>query len=142
MPIPSTARVPPVAPSPVEVAAAIIEENGRYLIARRRGDVPLGGLWEFPGGKRRSDETLEACLRREVEEEIGATIQVGDLIDRVVHGYSHGAVDISFFRGAIVHGAPCPRGCAEVRWVAAAELMGYRFPDANAAVITRLATAT
>ncbi len=125
--------------APVEIAAAVIEDHGRVLIARRRDDAVLGGYWEFPGGKRRPGESLIACLLREVDEEVGVAIEVGDIIERVAHRYPHGAVEISFFRGALASGTPQARGCAEVRWVSASELLQYRFPPANQALIRRLA---
>ena len=126
-------------PVPVEIAAAVIEDQGRLLIARRWDDAVLGGYWEFPGGKRRPGESLIACVLREVDEEIGVAIEVGDVIERVAHRYPHGLVEISFFRGALSSGKPTARGCAEVRWVSASELSQYRFPPANQALIRRLA---
>jgi mutator protein MutT len=122
----------------VEIAAAVIEDRGRYLIARRHDDAVLGGYWEFPGGKRRADESLDACLRREVHEELGVEIVVGELIERVVHRYPHGTVDIRFFHGTLAHGAPAALGCAEIRWVTPADLHTYRFPPANEPLIRRL----
>jgi mutator protein MutT len=129
----------PADADPVEIAAAVLEDQGRLLIARRRDDAVLGGYWEFPGGKRRPGETLIACLHREVDEEIGVAIQVGEVIERVAHTYPHGPVDITFFRGVVSSGAPTARGCAEVRWVSPSELAQYRFPPANQALIRRLA---
>lgn len=58
----------------IEVAAGIIVHEGRYLIARRKAGVHLGGLWEFPGGKRETGETLEECLYRELREELNVCI--------------------------------------------------------------------
>jgi mutator protein MutT len=126
-------------PTPVEIAAAVIEDRGRLLIARRWDDAVLGGYWEFPGGKRRPGESLIACLLREVDEEVGVAIEVGDVIERVAHRYPHGLVEISFFRGALTSGTPQARGCAEVRWVSAFELPQYRFPPANRSLVQRLA---
>ncbi len=63
----------------IEVAAAVIrDDSGRYLITRRREGTHLAGLWEFPGGKREPGESLEACLRRELREELSATFAVGE----------------------------------------------------------------
>lgn len=129
------------APDPVptaDVAAALIERNGRYLIARRRDDAVLGGFWEFPGGKRRTGESLQACLAREVREELGVEIAVGELCERVVHAYPHAAIALHVFQGILVSGVPRPIGCAEIRWVAAPELGAYRFPPANDPIIRRL----
>jgi mutator protein MutT len=119
----------------------VIEDHGRYLIARRHDQVALGGYWEFPGGKRRHDETIAACVRREVQEEVGIAIAVGDVIERVIYRYSHGTVDITFVHGTLVHGEPIARSCSEIRWVAPSELRAYRFPPANDALIRRLAGA-
>lgn len=128
----------PTDADPVEIAAAVLEDHGRLLIALRRDDAVMGGYWEFPGGKRRHGETLIACLHREVDEEIGVAIHVGDVIERVSHHYPHGLVDITFFRGVVSSGSPTARGCAEVRWVSPSELVQYRFPPANQALIRRL----
>jgi mutator protein MutT len=128
----------PTDADPVEIAAVVLEDHGRLLIARRLNHAVLGGYWEFPGGKRRPREPLLACLRREVDEEIGVAIQVGDVLARVAHRYPHGRVNITFFRGVVTSGTPTPRGCAEVRWVAPSELSQYRFPPANQTLIQRL----
>jgi mutator protein MutT len=126
-------------PAPViEVAAALIEQDGRYLIARRRDDAALGGFWEFPGGKRKSGESLEACLQREVREEVGVEVAIVSPCDRGVHAYPHATIDISFYRCALIAGEPRALGCAELRWVAPHELAGFRFPPANTALIQRL----
>ncbi|MFZ5863394.1 MAG: (deoxy)nucleoside triphosphate pyrophosphohydrolase [Nitrospirota bacterium] len=134
--------MPPESPGPppaVNIAAAVIENRGRYLIARRRDDAVLGGYWEFPGGKRRRDESIEDCVRREVREEMGVDIAVGEVIEHVVHHYPHGVMDITFLSGTLLRGEPVARGCAELRWVTPSELPAYRFPPANNALIRRLA---
>jgi mutator protein MutT len=129
------------APDPVptvDVAAALIEQDGRYLIARRRDDAVLGGFWEFPGGKRRTGESLQACLVREVREELGVEVTVGELWERVVHAYPHATVALYVFQGILVGGVPRAIGCAEIRWVVASELGDHRFPPANGPIIRRL----
>ena len=125
----------------IEIAAAVIKDRGRYLIARRHDHVVLGGYWEFPGGKRRPDEPIETCVRREVQEDVGVDIEVGAVIDRAIHQYAHGTVDITFFSGSLVRGEPVARGCSEIRWVTPSELRAYQFPPANDALIRRLAGA-
>ena len=73
------------------VAAAIIEKNGRILIAQRKLGSSLGGRWEFPGGKLESEETPEQCLKRELKEELGIEIRETELTPHI----SHSNVDIS-----------------------------------------------
>src|SRR5207245_2793910 len=79
----------PVARPPnLEVAAALIQDaDGRYLITQRRRGSPLEGLWEFPGGKRDAGEELDACLARELTEELGARFTVGDKVDTIRWDY-------------------------------------------------------
>lgn len=125
--------------APVEIAVAVIEDRGRFLVARRPDHAILGGYWEFPGGKRRPDESFLACLLREVREEVGIEIDGAEPLDRAVYAYPHAVVDIAFFRCRLKAGTPRPLGCAEVRWVSGAELAAYRFPPANASVIRHLA---
>ena len=67
----------PGAPASIEVAAALIVHQGRLLITRRHPQAHLGGLWEFPGGKREPGESWEACVVREIREELGVEMSVG-----------------------------------------------------------------
>ena len=64
-------------PKCIDVAAALIFRSGKLLITQRPADAHCGGLWEFPGGKRKPDETFEQCLVREIREELGVEVSVG-----------------------------------------------------------------
>lgn len=122
----------------VEVAAGLICSNGRYLIARRKPGVHLAGLWEFPGGKREADETLEDCLRRELFEELSIRVDAPIPFQIIRHEYAEKTVELHFFRCGIEEGQPRPVDCAEVRWVAPQELNYYQFPPADRPVIDAL----
>jgi 8-oxo-dGTP diphosphatase len=122
----------------VEVAAAIIEHDARYLVTRRKAGTHLAGLWEFPGGKCGLNESLELCLARELREELCIEIGAPVLWQVVTHAYPDKAVRLHFFRCAIAQGEPVPLGCDEVRWVTVPELTVLEFPPADRAVIDRL----
>ena len=127
----------------IEVAAAVIRDRaGRYLIARRRQGTHLEGLWEFPGGKREAGETLEACLRRELTEELSATFDVGEWLETVRWTYSDKTVVIHFFRCRLVAGAIEAREAQETAWVAPERLGDYAFPPADDALVARLRKAS
>src|SRR6267142_972357 len=81
----------------VEVSAALIFHNGKLLITQRHADAHLGGLWEFPGGKREAGETFESCLVREIREELGVEIFVGELFQEIIHAYPEKTVLLRFF---------------------------------------------
>jgi mutator protein MutT len=119
------------------VVAAVIERDGRILITRRPAGAHLGGLWEFPGGKAESGESLEQALRREIREELGVGISVEAPIDTVTWQYPDKRVSIAFFR-CVVHGEPRPLEEQEMMWVAASDLGSYEFPPADAELIARL----
>jgi 8-oxo-dGTP diphosphatase len=121
-----------------DVAAALIFRDGKVLITRRRDDVHLGGLWEFPGGKREPDETFEQCLVRELREELGVEISVGGLFEEVVHAYPEKTVRLKFFICRLVRGEPQPLDCAEVKWAGKSELDGHDFPAADARLLDKL----
>ena len=124
----------------VEVVAAIIrDDRGRYLITQRRKGTHLAGLWEFPGGKRERDETLEASLRRELHEELGGRFHVGPLIETVRWAYPEKTVVLSFFECRLVWGPIEPREGQLMRWVPPPDLRRYDFPPADAALLARLA---
>jgi 8-oxo-dGTP diphosphatase len=125
----------------VEVVAGLIRDGrGRYLITRRRQGTHLEGLWEFPGGKREPDETLEQSLRRELFEELGALFVVGELVETVRWAYPEKTVVLSFFRCRLEEGAIEPREGQLMQWVPPAELHRYDFPPADAALLAHLAS--
>jgi len=121
----------------IEVVAAVIERDGRYLITRRLEGTHLAGLWEFPGGKLLPGEQPEDALRRELKEELGVEVAVGELIQMVDWAYPEKSVRLLFFRCALA-GEPTPLEGQEMRWVAAADLRSYSFPEADATLIARL----
>jgi mutator protein MutT len=126
----------------VEVAAALIrDENGRYLIAQRTAGAPHAGLWEFPGGKRHPDESLEECLRRELAEELGASFRVGERVEVVMWPETDATIALSFYRCLHEHGAIEARAAQAVEWVEPARLDEYDFPPADRALIDRLRAA-
>jgi len=121
----------------VEVVAAVIERDGRYLITRRLQDTHLAGLWEFPGGKIWPGEPPEVALKRELFEELGVTAEVGELLESVDWSYPEKTVHILFFRCAILD-EPRPLQGQEMIWIEAADLPSRRFPEADARLIRRL----
>jgi 8-oxo-dGTP diphosphatase len=122
----------------IEVSAGLIFRSGQLLITQRYADAHLGGLWEFPGGKREPGETFEQCLVRELQEELGVTVRVGELFESVTHAYPEKTVALKFFLCRLEQGEPQPLGCAAVKWVTAAELMHYEFPAADAILLEKL----
>ena len=118
-----------------DVAVGVIWRRGRILIGRRRTDQMLGGMWEFPGGKREGDETLEEAARREIAEETGLDVTVGDPYGTVRHTYSHFKISMTAFSCRAPRGRPVAASADELRWVAPAELDRFPFPKASLRVI-------
>jgi mutator protein MutT len=126
--------------SPIEVAAGLVFRNGQLLITRRPAGSHLAGLWEFPGGKRHADETFEACLQRELREELGVQVEVGELVESLTHAYPEKTVLLKFFRCRLLAGEPSPIGCAAVAWVTRETLRQYAFPAADERLLHQLET--
>ena len=122
----------------IQVAAGLISWEGRYLITRRKQGAYLGGLWEFPGGKREPGESLEDCLRREIREELGIEITPPVLFRVISHDYPDKSVELHFFRCLIYGGQPRPLGCDDLRWVAPAEFKNFEFPLADLSLLETL----
>ena len=123
----------------VHVALALIKRRGRYLVCRRRAGRFLGGYWEFPGGKCEAGESWEACLRRELGEELGVRIRAIRWFGIIRHRYASRAIRCRVFRCAIARGEPKPLVAECLRWVSARELMRRRIPPANRSLVARLA---
>ena len=121
-----------------EVAAGLVFRDGRLLIARRPPQAHLGGLWEFPGGKREAGETFQQCLRRELAEELGIEVRVVDLIESLTHEYPGLLVHLRFFRCCWLRHEPRAVSGQDVAWVTAGDLANYQFPAADSRLLERL----
>jgi A/G-specific adenine glycosylase len=124
-----------------DIAAGVIWRGHQILIARRPPHGLLGGLWEFPGGKRESGETLEECLAREVREELGIKVHVGELLTTVEHAYTHFRITLHAFHCRYLSGEPQAVGCTAWQWVLLQQLDDYAFPAANHRIIAALRAA-
>jgi A/G-specific adenine glycosylase len=113
------------------IAVGVVWKAGRLLIARRRDDQMLGGLWEFPGGKQAPGEPLADTARREVFEETGLCVRVGEPLLTVRHAYSHFRITMTAFHCKWISGRARPRTSAELKWIAPGDLRTYPFPRAN-----------
>ena len=122
----------------LEVSAAVIFHRGKLLITQRHAQSHLGGLWEFPGGKREAGETFEQCLVREIWEELGVEIAVGELFEEISHDYPEKSVHLKFFLCQLLSGEPQPLDCAAVKWIGKAELAAHEFPAADARLLEKL----
>ena len=121
----------------IVVTAAIIERDGRWLMARRLKGTHLEGLWEFPGGKIESGESLEACLARELHEELGVPCRVGRLRLATTHDYPGRRVELHFF-DCELDGEPRALLGQELRWVGPSELASLPLPEADASLVALL----
>jgi mutator protein MutT len=121
----------------IDVVAAVIECDGRFLVTRRPQGAHLAGLWEFPGGKIDPLESHGEALRREIREELDAAVDVHELLFEVAHGYDDRTVALYFYRCTLT-GTPRPVLGQEMRWVTRSELAALRFPPADEDLITRL----
>jgi A/G-specific adenine glycosylase len=104
------------------VAAVTIREDNRVLVARRPEDAMLGGLWEFPGGKCETGESLPEALQRELKEEMGINIDVGEEIVVIKHAYTHFRITLHAFYSHLVSGSPSCIQCAEFKWATIGEI--------------------
>jgi mutator protein MutT len=121
----------------VVVTAAIVERGGAFLVTRRVDGAHLAGYWEFPGGKCEPNETLHACLEREIREELDAGISVGEEIFTVSHSYPERDVELHFFACDLLT-EPRPLLGQDMKWVPRGELASLAFPPADEALIARL----
>lgn len=124
----------------IDVAAGLVFRGGKLLITQRRPDDYLGGLWEFPGGKLESGESFEDCLRRELREELGIEVEIGELLDSVMHAYPEKMVRLRFYRCELLREEPRALGCHAIAWVSADELARFQFPAADEKLLDELRT--
>lgn len=110
-----------------QVAAAVLQRGGRYLITRRPLHGLLGGLWEFPGGKQEPAETLPECLARELQEELGIRVRIGEPLNVYRHAYTHFRVTVHTFLCQWLEGEPEPEliQVQDLIWAEPGEMANY-----------------
>jgi A/G-specific adenine glycosylase len=107
------------------VAAAVIRRGERVLIARRPSQGLLGGMWEFPGGKLEAGEGFPEALKREIREELGVEIEVGEELGQYRHAYTHFRVTLHAFEARLTGAEPEPLEASELAWVEPSRLGEY-----------------
>jgi len=122
----------------MRVTAAVIRREGRVLIGRRRREDRFGGLWEFPGGKIDSGEKPAAALRRELREELGLEVRVGNLLCSSRVGGPFPPIELMTFEVEVVRGEPHAHEHEELRWVEPGDLGDYEFPALDQPVVRLL----
>ena len=125
---------------PIEVVAAIIQKDDKFLITKRLEKSHLGHCWEFPGGKIEPNETVEECIIRECKEEIDVEIKPIRKIKELTHSYDEVTVHLHFLLCELISGIPKPLECADLKWVNARELSDYEFPEADKNVLFYLSS--
>ena len=127
-------------PLPFQVIGigVVINAVGEVLIDQRLEEGLLGGMWEFPGGKQEPGEPIEACIARELMEELGIVVSVGEALITLDHAYSHKKLQFVVHLCDWCSGDPKPLASQQVRWVRPEQLKDYPFPAANARIIDAL----
>tara|TARA_E500000178_G_C16584987_1_gene557743 strand:- start:28 stop:480 length:453 start_codon:yes stop_codon:yes gene_type:complete len=127
-------------PLPFQVIGigVVLNSAGEALIDQRLEEGLLAGMWEFPGGKQEPDETIETCIARELQEELGIGVTVGAHLITVDHAYSHKKLRFVVHLCDWISGDPQPLASQQVRWVRPTDLDQYPFPAANARIIEAL----
>ncbi len=121
------------------VGVGVVEKEGKYLITQRRHDDHLGGIWEFPGGKKAPEESDQDCVARELKEELGIQVEVGSHLETIRYAYPDRKLELRFYSCQMLSGDPMPVEVQDFRWVSPNELIYYQFPKADRDLVTRLA---
>ena len=124
----------------IHVSAGLIRKDGRFLIAKRQEGGHLAGYWEFPGGKQEEGETLQACLEREIAEELGLKIKAGHVLVVVEHEYKNKIITLHVMECAILTGEPMALECQAFKWVDPVDFQNYIFPPPDQEVISFLSS--
>lgn len=121
----------------IVVTAAVVERDGAFLVTRRLKGTHLAGTWEFPGGKCEQGESLQGCLVREIQEELGVACAVGEEIFSIAHDYPDRRIRLHFF-DCTLDGEPAAQLGQEMQWVPRERLRDLEFPPADDELIRQL----
>ncbi|WP_225866391.1 MULTISPECIES: 8-oxo-dGTP diphosphatase MutT [Prochlorococcus] len=116
----------------------IFNDLGEILIAQRKSNQSMGGMWEFPGGKQEEGESIEYTIIRELQEELGIKVRVGNILLEFDHSYTHKKLHFVVYFCELISGVPKPLASLQLKWVKSHELVNYPFPAANKKMISAL----
>ena len=122
----------------VEVVAALIWRNGKFMICQRPSTKSCALLWEFVGGKLEKGEIKEQALIRECREELAVTLSVGDVFMDVVHEYPDLTVHLTLFNATIAEGVPQKLEHNDIKWITPSEIPSYEFCPADEEILARI----
>lgn len=122
----------------VEVVAALIWDNDKFMICQRPANKARALLWEFVGGKVEPGETKEQALIRECQEELAVTLSVGDVFMDVIHEYSDITVHLTLFNATIADGVPRRLEHNDIKWITVAEIDSYDFCPADTEILEQI----
>lgn len=121
-----------------DVVAALIWDNGKFMICQRPAHKARGLLWEFVGGKVEPGETKEQALIRECREELAVKLRVGSVFMEVIHEYPDITIHLTLFHAEIAEGVPQKLEHVDIRWITPAEISKYDFCPADTEILKRL----
>lgn len=122
----------------IEVVAALIWDNDKFMICQRPVHKARALLWEFVGGKVEPGETKEQALIRECEEELAVTLSVGDVFMDVVHEYPDITVHLTLFNATIAEGIPQKLEHNDIKWIKVSEIDNYEFCPADTEILNEI----
>ena len=122
----------------VEVVAALIWKNNKFMICQRPSHKVRGLVWEFVGGKVESGETKEQALIRECREELNILLSVDDMFMEVLHEYADLTVHLTLFNATITEGEPQKLEYNDIQWITPSEIPNYEFCPADEEILRRI----
>jgi 8-oxo-dGTP diphosphatase len=120
------------------VTAALLERDGKILLARRKAGKHMGNRWEFPGGKLLPGETPEQCLRRELQEELGIETRIGEYLGSARFAQGRVELEILLYRAEHLSGAFTLREHEALAWVEPRDLELYDLADSDRELVQRV----
>ncbi len=121
------------------IAIAVVQRDQSFLVGQRPTNVPLAGLWEFPGGKLEAGESAEQAAQRECLEETGLPIQIQSQLAEIHHTYAHGQLTLTFFAATVAEESRNQAPRPPFQWIDRSELQKLEFPPANVPILAMLA---
>jgi mutator protein MutT len=125
-------------PPVLEVGAALVFKDGKFLITQRKDDDSFGGFWELPGGKKEPTESLEECVIRELKEELDIEVEIKHFFRILTYHYPQRSVRLNIFFCSHKSGEPKTIECQAFEWVSPRDLPQYKFPEADQSLIAEL----